>query len=148
MTRRRSQAWADLERDAARALGGRRVVRPWTLFETRVDVEVPDFEWLRVDCKYRQTLTHHSMVKTIERKYCPNPDDVPVLVSRARGDEALATVPLSHYGDLLSSIRSLKRLLAEIDRAHCPTIDDPEPAGGIIPANAPRGITQETPENG
>ncbi|MBI5092936.1 MAG: hypothetical protein HZB26_10905 [Candidatus Hydrogenedentes bacterium] len=93
---------ADLERDAAAALGGRRVIRQ-DLFETAVDVRIPDFPDLSVDCKYRKTLAHHKLMKTTRQKY----GGTPLLVTRTKEEgETFATLPLKVLGHLLDIARA------------------------------------------
>jgi len=105
---KRSTAWKALELEAARVLGGRRVTTPWTLFERRVDVEVPDFPDLKVDCKHRQRFSHHSLLRTIWRKYCRR-HEVPVLISKTAGARgAVVSLPLADFAAMLDEIRAAR----------------------------------------
>lgn len=110
-----SQRWKDLEREAARALGGKRVVRP-DFGEPDVDVTVPAWPELRVDCKAYKRFAHHSLMQDIERKYCDRPGQVPVLVTkheRQRG--AYVTVPLDWLGQVLARMWELQHKNTEWD---------------------------------
>ena len=101
------ERWKELERTAARLLGGERVTVPWTLFQTRPDVRVRDFD-LVIDCKAHQKFSHHSLLESIRQKYC-EPHHVPCLVTKsARQVGECATVPLDFLAGLLAEIRRLR----------------------------------------
>lgn len=103
--RRQSQAWKNLEREAADILKGRRVTTPWSLFEIRTDVIVDDFPELAIDAKYRQRWAHHSYVKAIIDKYGAE-RPTPVLITKAAKERgAFATIPLALLAELLNIAR-------------------------------------------
>lgn len=106
---KRSQAWKALEREAALVLGGKRVVRgDWG--ESDVDVRT-EYPALKVDCKYRQSHSHHSLLKGIEKKYCKSIGDHPVLVTKHRGQVGCnVTVGSELFGILLDALRMSDRL--------------------------------------
>lgn len=106
---RRSQAWKELERQAAKLLGGRRVVRgDWG--ESDVDVKT-EFPGLKVDCKYRQSHAHHALLKGIHLKYCQKPEDVAVLVTKHKGQPSFnVTVNGDTFATLLDCLRVANRL--------------------------------------
>ena len=102
---RRSDAWKDLERATAEALGGKRVTTPWDLFEVRTDVIVPDHPEWAVDAKYRQRWAHHSYLREIARKYGKE-RPVPLLITKgAKETGAYVTLPLDEFGKLLDKAR-------------------------------------------
>ena len=78
---KRSTRWKELERATAKALGGRRVLTPWQLFEERPDVVVED-AGLVVDCK-----AHHALLDDVQRRYC-KPGQTAALVTKAAGQRA------------------------------------------------------------
>lgn len=106
---KRSQAWKALEREAALVLGGKRVVRgDWG--ESDVDVKT-EYPALKVDCKYRQSHAHHSLLKEIGEKYCKTLRDQEVLVTKhARQVGCNVTVRGYLFGILLDSLRIAERL--------------------------------------
>jgi hypothetical protein len=104
----RSQRWKQLERDAARALGGVRVPRWLDFGQSAPDVIVEDFR-LVVDAKARRRFAHHSLMANIEAKYC-EANEVPCLVTKAerqRGE--CVTVPLDFFASLLDRMRKETR---------------------------------------
>lgn len=106
---KQSQAWKDLERATAEALKGKRVMRGANFAESDVDVKVPDFPLLKVDCKYRKSHAFHALVEDIRTKYCESHDvtiGTPVLVTRHRnGKNVYVTVDLEMFAKLLDLIR-------------------------------------------
>lgn len=99
---RQSQAWKNLERQTAKELDGRRITRGGNFAVSDVDVVVDAHPELRIDCKYRTSHSHHSLMAAIERKYCARPGDVPVLVTKHHNQEsAYVTIPLQFFGRLL-----------------------------------------------
>ena len=104
----RSTRWKQLERDAARALGGVRVPRWLDFGQSAPDVEVRDFG-LIIDCKARKAFSHHSLIHNIVNKYC-EPGEVPCLITksdRQRGE--YVTIPLDFLGNLLNQLRANAR---------------------------------------
>ena len=102
----RSTRWKDLERTAARKLGGRRIVRA-DFFERAPDVLVPDFN-LVVDAKAHAIFAHHTLLDTIRQKYC-HEGQVPVLVTKHAGQHGeYATLPLNTLAALLREIRGYR----------------------------------------
>jgi hypothetical protein len=100
-----STRWKDLERTAARALGGKRVPRWLDFGQSAPDVIVEDFH-LVVDAKAHRRFSHHTLMANIESKYC-EPGETPVLVTKAekqRGE--YACVPLHFLAELLDEVRS------------------------------------------
>lgn len=106
---KRSQAWKALEREAALVLGGKRVVRgDWG--ESDVDVKT-EFPRLKVDCKYRQSHAHHSLLEGIRKKYCRHPQDKAVLVTKHRNQHRInITVDGELFGLMLDCFRVAERL--------------------------------------
>lgn len=93
-----SERWKELERTAARVLGGERFPR-WLGFGQSAPVFlVPDFR-LVVDAK----------ADTIARKYCEK-GEVPVLVTKhANQTGCYATISLEFLGDLQNAVRCARR---------------------------------------
>ena len=96
---------ADLERDAAAALGGARVVRQ-DLFQSAVDVELREWPSIAVECKYRQQFKHHRLARETRAKY----GRLPIVVTRAADTgDTYAVVPLRLLGRLLDIARHAKQ---------------------------------------
>jgi hypothetical protein len=119
--------WQELEHDTAELLGGKRIVRDWSAFESAPDVEVPDFS-LVCDCKAYQRFSHHTLLETCKRKYC-GPTEVPALVTRRPGGRAAITLPLDFFAGLLNEIRAARSVrsgaensAAVMGRNHMPGI--------------------------
>jgi hypothetical protein len=95
---RRSDAWKDLEREAARVLGGSRT--PAAAGRGGADVTAPG---VVVECKHRAASVHGSMYRAERAKRRLELADGArfVLVTRDRGREALATVTLAELAELL-----------------------------------------------
>lgn len=74
--------WKELEKRTAAALGGVRINRADDYGVSDVDVVVPGFDFLRIDCKYRKSHAHHSLIEEIRRKYCTAEGQYPVLVTK------------------------------------------------------------------
>ncbi len=101
---KRSTRWKELERVTAKALGGRRVVTPWQLFEPRPDVVVEDMG-LVIDCKAYRRFAHHALLDDVQRRYC-KPGQIPALVTKAQGQRgAYVTIPLDYLAHLLNAKR-------------------------------------------
>lgn len=97
--------WKELERIAARKLGGRRFPRWLDFGQSAPDVVVPDFPELVIDAKSRKRFAFHTLMEAIEAKYC-EPGQVPVLVTKAHGQRGeYATVPLDCLARLLNIAR-------------------------------------------
>lgn len=105
---KQSTRWKDLERAAADALGGERVVEHWTLFRERPDViaPLPDGRRLVVDAKAYKRFSLHTLLDAVRKKYC-TANDVPALVSKHAGQSgAFVTLPLADFADLLDMARA------------------------------------------
>jgi hypothetical protein len=99
---RRSQAWKALEREAAEALGGRRVMRGADFSVSDVDVIVDDMPHLKIDAKYRVRHSHHTLIDDIVKKYCKTGEHEPVLVTKShRQNGSYVTIRLSFLSYLL-----------------------------------------------
>ena len=106
-----SERWKTLERETAKALGGRRVVQRWDLFQRRPDViiEANGLGRLVADCKAWKRFTHHRLMEAIETKYCRH-GETPLLVTKEPGQHgAYAVVPLEWLASLLNRVRDLER---------------------------------------
>jgi len=103
-----SRRWKQLERDAARALGGKRVPRWLDFGVSAPDVLVEAF-CLVVDAKAHKKFAHHTLLEAVRTKYCER-EQVPCLVTKgARQIGAYATVPLDFLAELLAEVRSYRR---------------------------------------
>ena len=105
-----SSAWKDLERTVAKELGGQRILRGDDFRRSDVDVLVEDFPHFKIDCKHRKgSWKHHSLLKEIKRKYCTSEYQVPVLVTKCRGEHGeCVTVPLQAFKALLNALRVIR----------------------------------------
>lgn len=111
-----SQAWKNLERTTATALGGRRKVRGDNFAVSDFDVEVDGFPHWKVDAKYRsaQPWKHHGYVEEIAKRYCNNEHDVPILVTKnGRERGAYVTMRLNQFGALTIAMSEAQRALRE-----------------------------------
>lgn len=102
---RGSARWKELERTAARKLGGRRVHR--RLFEKAPDVLVPEFG-LIVECKAYAKFAHHTLIETAQGKYA-EPGETVALVTKAEGQRGeYVTLPLDYVASLLDQVREAR----------------------------------------
>ena len=98
-----SKRWAQLERDTAAILDGRRVVEDWRLFHERPDVvvDLADGRRIVIDCKAYQRFAHHNLLEACQAKYCDGAD-IPALVSKAAGQRgAYTTLPIGFLAELI-----------------------------------------------
>lgn len=101
--------WKELEKKTALALSGTRINRAADYGISDVDVVLPDFPQLRVDCKYRTRHAHHSLIEEIRSKYCANNGDYPVLVTKHHHSQReYVTVDLVFFGALLKMAKGNK----------------------------------------
>lgn len=101
--------WKELEKKTAEALGGVRINRSNDYGESNVDVIVPWISGLRIDCKYRSSHAHHSLVEEIRRKYCEN-GDWPILVTKHRGSHReYVTCDLSLFASMLDLLSKVSK---------------------------------------
>lgn len=80
-----SQTWKNLERTAARKLGGTRIVRGEDYSQSLLDVE---HDWLAIDCKWRSSLATAKWFKKLlndNNKIYGKGRKVPVLVIKEKG---------------------------------------------------------------
>ena len=107
---RSKTAWKHAEKAVAKALKGTRVLRGADFSVKDVDVKVADFPNLQIDSKYRQRWAHHKFLDEVQEKYCADPADIPILVTKhLRQTGAVAVLRLEHLGLLLDAIRELRR---------------------------------------
>ena len=99
-------AWEELEADTAKLLGGTRVRRDWSLFESAPDVEVPDFNMV-CECKAYHRFSHHRLLETCKRKYCGSAE-VPALVTRRPSGRPVISLPLDFVAGLLNEVRAAR----------------------------------------
>ena len=106
-----SEAWKQLERDAAAALGGTR--QPASAGHGGADVLAPG---LVVECKHRATSAHGTTYRTerAKRRKELASGALFVLVTRDRGREALATVALADLAALLAWRGEAEQALAAL----------------------------------
>jgi len=116
----RSEAWKQLERDAAAAVGGSR--QPAAAGRGGADVLAPG---VVVECKHRASTAHGTTYRAERAKRWQElaGGALFVLVTRDRGREALATVRLAELAELLRGGRQMPQ-------------DDARADGG---ADSPRG---------
>ena len=107
-------AWKAHERDSAAALGGRRVSRADNWGRSDTDLKIKDFPHWQIDCKYRQSFLHHSLLDEIERKYCKEPGQVPVLITKqAHEQSGIVSLRRDDLGKLLNEVRAA-RVVVEV----------------------------------
>ena len=105
---KRSQSWKSLERGAAEALGGKRVVRA-DFGVSDTDVRIDDFPQLKIDAKYRAAWSHTSYLKEVAKKYAKKPGDIPLLITKQKRQHgAIVCLDLADFGRLLDRIRVLE----------------------------------------
>jgi hypothetical protein len=111
---RQSQAWKNLERQVAKALGGKRVLRGANFAIEDVDVKLDDIPYLRIDAKYRKKHAHHTLFEEVKTKYCQESGQIPVLVTKHHNqDGACVTVDLEFFSILLMAFRKNLKLEPE-----------------------------------
>lgn len=108
----RSDAWKQLERDAAAAVGGSR--QPAAAGHGGADVLAPG---LVVECKHRASSAHGTTYRAerAKRRHDLADGALFVLVTRDRGREALATVRLAEFAELLRGERQVPQDDARAD---------------------------------
>lgn len=118
--------WKELEKTAALAMEGTRINRAADYGISDVDVVLPDYPHLRVDCKYRTRHAFHAFVETIRSKYCKREGDVPVLVTKHHHSRReYVTVDLVFFASLLKLAKGASHNEDQHrTEAHSP---DPEP---------------------
>lgn len=82
---KQSTAWKNLERTAAKKLGGIRIVRGDDFSQSLLDIEHP---FWAVDCKYRSTLALEGWYTKLcedNKKLYPDQGKIPILVVKKRG---------------------------------------------------------------
>jgi len=108
---KRSQAWKELERQTAEALGGKRIVRYDFFAPPCADVVLEDMPEVSIDCKHRARWQCHSLLHEIKGKY----HGTPILVTKGRGEHgAVASMPLNYFAEVLDEMRTWRRVRAEI----------------------------------
>ncbi len=97
--------WKDLERTAAKKLGGRRFPRWLDFSQSAPDVLVDAWPEIVIDAKAYRRFAHHGLMAEIERKYC-EPGQVPMLVTKHAGQRGeFVTVPLDWLAGLMHTVR-------------------------------------------
>lgn len=116
-----SQAWKQLERDIAEALGGKRILRGADFSQKGVDVEVPDFKQLKIDAKYRSSpWKHHGPLKECGVKYCAEPTDIALVVTKTKREHgAVVSMSLADFATILGAIRHLRAQVDPNVITHC-----------------------------
>ena len=100
------QSWKNLERQSAKLLGGHRVLRGANFGISDLDVRLDDFPELKIDCKYRASHAHHTLLAEIRKKYCLGPSDIEVLITKHhRQDGAYVTIPIEFFAALIEERR-------------------------------------------
>lgn len=90
----------------AKKLQGKRVTRGADFSESDVDIKLPDFPSLKIDCKLRADFYHHALFKDIKEKYVKVDGDIPMMVTREGGKSLyLAVVDLDFFAKLLDCYR-------------------------------------------
>jgi hypothetical protein len=104
-----SNAWKDLERSVAKKLGGRRKLRGADFSQKDSDVDLPDFPHWKLDAKYRAKQAHHKLLREVREKYCKSEHDMPVLITKAKGERgAVVCLDLDDFVGLVGALRGLK----------------------------------------
>lgn len=102
--------WKELEKKTAAALGGVRIDRSDDYGRSDYDVLVPDFQFLRVDAKFRKRHAHHAFVEEIRTKYCQDGRSYPVLVTKHHsGRRVYVTVDLALFASMLDLLRKVSK---------------------------------------
>lgn len=82
-----------------------------------VDVIIDDFPHLKVDAKYRVRHSHHSLLEEIVAKYCKDPGDIPVLVTKShRQVSENVTIPIDFFATLLDAVRALHAYKKDVEQ--------------------------------
>lgn len=103
---KRNQSWKELEKHGAKMLRGKRVLRGFDWSFSDVDIKVRDIPFLKIDCKKLKHHASHTLMREIERKYCMDEGDLPLLITKEHGPSPVyATVPLEFLAILLDFVR-------------------------------------------
>jgi hypothetical protein len=117
MPKRQSQAWKNLERETAGALGGTRVTRGANFAISDVDVILPDLPQHKIDAKYRVKHSFHKFLEEIVEKYCEK-GDIPVLVTKSHNQVgAVVSVYLSDFAVLLDCFRVVRKMGSNLENS-------------------------------
>lgn len=129
-----SQAWKNAERQAAKALGGKRNQRGADFSQSLPDVEHPLFS---VECKYRKTLPRLLRLGLEQaRRY--DGKKPPLLIVKERHQKgALVVLRLSDFVDLLDLVPGGNRQAVDrLDARETATIRNPDattPENTVLP---------------
>lgn len=103
---KQSVAWKNLERQVAKALKGRRVLRGSDFSHSDVDVILDDLPELRLDAKFRVKHSHHKFMRELVARYCQAPGQEPVLITKTHHQKsAFVTIRLELFALLVDALR-------------------------------------------
>jgi len=101
---KRSQEWKQLERDVAKLLGGKRIIR-YDYSEITPDVKLKDFPTLKIDTKRYKKFRIFSMWRKVKEKYCEPTDNAVLTIREGGKHNILAVIDIHLLAALLNYIR-------------------------------------------
>jgi len=99
------KAWKDLERTAAKILGGKRIIREHFGVK-KPDVKLKDFPNFKIDTKRYKKFRVFSLYEEVKKRYCKKPVDQVILVLRQHNKQTkLAVIDLNLLAKLINFVR-------------------------------------------
>lgn len=103
MSNNNKSRWKDFERFVAKELKGKRNIRvDFSISAPDIIFEEDFLANLKVDCKKRKKFMHHNLIGEIEKKYCKNKKDIPILITKeTRGRKfTIASIPFDYFKEM------------------------------------------------
>lgn len=129
MKKKRSNSWKQLERTAAKLLGGKRVTRGADFSKSMPDV---DHDLFQIECKYRKN-GFKSLYDYLEQAkgYDPKSLKLPLVVIQQKGKAPLAVLSLKHFGGLQGTLAHALEVIEELIKERYESVPElPEPVPG------------------
>jgi len=103
--KKHTDSWKSLEKTTAEILGGKRNIRV-SYSERNTDVFVKDFPQLKIDSKRYKRHAAYTLYLKVQKKYCKDDKDIPVLILRQNNKQTvLAVIDIKFLGKLLNIVR-------------------------------------------
>ncbi len=101
-----SKSWKNLEYDAAKILGGKRISRGANFSDSAPDVYIEDFPYFKVDTKRRKKSNALTLYNEVKDKYCYESTDEPILIIRQHFKRtALAVIDVKLLAKFMDFVR-------------------------------------------
>jgi hypothetical protein len=102
------KAWKKLERRIGKLFGGERVKRMGDYSQSATDVILHDLPEIKIDCKLRRRLPHHTLFREHMKKAAKSRSR-PILITRDAAGERLYNLDADHFAELLVARREGRR---------------------------------------